>query len=62
MVLHRSLDNSINCYIMYSIFYMYIDIGVMIAGKQDGPSMNIEGPPGPPMAAKESKMIFFYTL
>ena len=28
-------------------FYMYIDMGGRIAGKQDRPSLNIEGPPGP---------------
>ena len=28
-------------------FYMYIDMGARIAGKQDGPSLIIEGPPGP---------------
>ena len=28
--------------------YMYIDIGERIAGKQDGPSLIIEGPPRPP--------------
>ena len=34
---HRSHDNLKNPYRIASIFYMYIDIGERIAGKQDGP-------------------------
>ena len=30
-----------------SLFYMYIDMGGRIAGKQDRPSLIIEGLPGP---------------
>ena len=46
--LHRSHDNLKNPYWIASIFYMYIDIGERMPGKQDGPSRIIYGPPSPP--------------
>ena len=38
---------------------MWIDIGERIAGKQDGPSLIIEGPPSPPPPRIAKKIIFF---
>ena len=46
--LHRSHDNLKNPYRIASIFDMYIHIDERIAGKQDGPSVIIYGPPRPP--------------
>ena len=44
---HRSHDNIKNPY-RIAIFYMWIDIGERIAGKQHGPGPIIYGPPRPP--------------
>ena len=57
--LHRSHDNLKNPYRIASIFYMQIDIGERIAGKQDGPSLIIYGPPRPPRIAQNAP---FFTL
>ena len=57
--LHRSHDNLKNPYHIASIFYMQIDIGERIAGKQDGPSRIIYGPPRPPRIAQNAH---FFTL
>ena len=45
---HRSHDNLKNPYQIASIFYMYIDIGERMPGKQDGPGPVIYGPPRAP--------------
>ena len=42
---HRSHDNLKNPNRIASIFYLYIDIGERLAGKQDGPGPIIYGPP-----------------
>ena len=52
--LHRSHDNLKNPYRIASIFYMYIDIGERIAGRQDGPSRIIYGPPRPTQIAQNA--------
>ena len=39
-------------YQIASIFYMYIDMGEMIADKQDRPSLIIEDPQGPKNSPK----------
>ena len=57
--LHRSHDNLKNPYRIASIFYMYIDIGERMPGKQDGPSRIIYGPPRPPRIAQNAH---FFTL
>ena len=44
-ILHRSHDNLKIPYRIAYVFYMYIDTGERIAGKQDGPSLT---PPPPP--------------
>ena len=49
---HRSHNNLKNPYRIASIFYMYIDMGERIAGKQDGPGPIIYGPPSAPRIAK----------
>ena len=50
--LHRSHDNLKNPYRIASIFYMWIDIGERMPGKQDGPGPIIYGatqaPPNSP--------------
>ena len=56
--LHRSHDNLKNPYRIASIFYMYIDIGERIAGKQDGPGLIIYGPPRAPRIAQNAN--FFH--
>ena len=50
--LHHSHDNLKNPYRIASIFFMQIDIGEGIAGKQDGPSLIIYGPPRHPRIVK----------
>ena len=57
--LHRSHDNLINPYRIATIFYMQIDIGERITGKQDGPGLIIYGPPRAPRIAKNA--IFLYS-
>ena len=57
--LHRSHDNLKNPYRIASIFYMQIDIGERMPGKQDGPSRIIYGPPRPPRIAQNAH---FFTL
>ena len=57
--LHRSHDNLKNPYRIASIFYMLIDIGERMPGKQDGPSRIIYGPPRPPGIAQNA---IFFTL
>ena len=58
--LHRSHDNLKNPYRIASIFYMYIDIGERMPGKQDGPSLIIYGPPSPPPPPNSPKCEFFH--
>ena len=57
--LHRSHDNLKNPYRIVSIFYMYVDIGERIAGKQDGLSLVIcaiqPPPPPPPLNSQKCK-------
>ena len=55
---HRSHDNLKNPYRIASIFYMYIDIGERMPGKQDGPGPIIYGPPRPPPPPKSPKCAF----
>ena len=57
IILHER-DNLKNLEWIGSIFFMLLDIGERIAGKQDWPSMIIEGPisPPPPRIA-----IFFFS-
>ena len=57
--LHRSHDNLKNPYRIASIFYMQIDIGERMPGKQDGPGPIIYGPPRPPRIAQNAH---FFTL
>ena len=57
--LHRSHDNLKNPYRIASIFYMLIDIGERMPGKQDGPGPIIYGPPRPPRIAQNAH---FFTL
>ena len=54
---HRLRDNFKNSYRIDSIFYMYIDMGERIAGKQDGPGPIIYRPPRAPRIAKHAKKI-----
>ena len=58
--LHRSHDNIKHPYRIATIFYMYIDIGERMPGKQDGPIRIIYGPPRPPRITQNA--IFFFTL
>ena len=51
---HHSHDNLKNPNRIASIFYMHIDIGERIAGKQDGPGPIIYGPPRDPRIAKNA--------
>ena len=51
---HRLRDNFKKPYRIASIFYMQIDIGERIAGKQDWPGSIIYGPPRAPRRAKNT--------
>ena len=53
-------DNLKNPEWIASIFYMYIDIGERIAGKQEGPGLIIFGPPRAPRIASQKLQIFVY--
>ena len=62
---HRSRDNLKNHYQIASIFYMKIDIGERIAGKQDGPGPIIYGlprPPPPPRIAKNTHFCILWPI
>ena len=52
--LHHSHDNLKNPYRIGSIFYMYIDVGERIAGKQDGTDPIIYGSSRAPRIAKNA--------
>ena len=60
--LHRCHDNSANPYRIASIFYMSIDTGERIAGKQDGPGPIIYGPPRAPRIAKYANKIILWPI
>ena len=63
-ILHRSQDSFKNPYRIISIFcmYMYIGIGEGIAGKQDGPSLIIEGPPRVSRIAKNANVLTLWPI
>ena len=61
-IFHRSHDNLTNPYRIASIFYMYIDIGERIAGKQDGPGPIICGPPRAPRIAKNANFCILWPI
>ena len=59
---HRSHDNLKNPNRIASIFYMYIDIGERIAGKQNGPGPIIYGPPRAPRIAKNAHFCILWPI
>ena len=61
-ILHRSRDNFKNPYRIVSIFCMYIYICERMAGKQDGPSLIIEGPPRVPRIAKNANVLTLWPI
>ena len=59
MIFFHILDlNLKSSYQIASLFYMYIDMGERIAGKQDRPSLIIEGPQQAP-PPNSQKCIFY---
>ena len=60
--LHRLRDNLRNSYRIAFIFYMYIDIGDRIAGKQDGTDPIIYGPPRAPRIAKNAHFCILWPI
>ena len=58
--LHRSHHNLKNPYRIASIFYMQIDIGERMPGKQDWPSRIIYGPPRPPPPPNSPKCACYH--
>ena len=51
-----------NPYRIASIFYMEIDIGERIAGKQDGPGPIIYGPPRAPRIAQNANFFILWPI
>ena len=58
----RSHDNLKNPYRIASIFYMQIDIGERMPGKQDGPGPIIYGPPRAPRIAKNAHFCILWPI